>query len=354
MYFEEFCEERNLKNETIKGYRTTINHYTSYYDMTMDDLINEAIDEENNIQIRKRERSIRTRLLQFRTHLMNETNLKTSTIKHHMTHLITLYSHFEVSVPKLPPIQSDDKIETTYFDLPTKKQIGMAIEIAGKKIGSLILFMASSGTGRTECANLTIKTFIDGCRDYITTDSDDLKDILENLYSSIEPVVPTLYLYRQKTKKNYYTFCTPEAAHSIIEWLLLRLDICEANEEELNINDTVWDLTIRQMSYHFAQINDELEFGFKGSYRFLRPHTLRKFHASNIGLSEDNIDLLQGRSRDSVHATYIKTNPSEFKKVYMSVMDNVTIGKINKEIKHEEFTININLNFYGFDYGISL
>ena len=168
MYFEEFCEERNLKNETIKGYRTTINHYTSYYDMTMDDLINEA------------------------------------------------------------------------------------------------------------------------------------------------------------------------------------------NEEKLTVNDTVWDLTIRQMTYHFAQINDELEFGFKGSYRFLRPHTLRKFHASNIGLSEDNIDLLQGRSRDSVHATYIKTNPSEFKKVYMSVMENVTIGKINKEIKHEEFTININLNFYGFDYGISL
>lgn len=173
-------------------------------------------------------------------------------------------------------------------------------------------------------------------------------------FGSIEPIVPTFYLYRQKTKKQYYTFCTPEATHSICEWLLLRLDIAEEKGEQLNFEDSLWDLTTRQMTYHFTNINDELNFGFKGSYRFLRPHTLRKFHASNIGLSDDNIDLLQGRSKDSVHATYIKTNPIEFKKLYMNVMDNVTIGKINKEIKHEEFHIHINLNFYDMGKSVTL
>lgn len=49
MYFERFITERNLQPETIKGYRSTIKKYTEYYDMTLDDLINEAIDEENNI-----------------------------------------------------------------------------------------------------------------------------------------------------------------------------------------------------------------------------------------------------------------------------------------------------------------
>lgn len=352
MYFKEFCEERNLKPETIKGYRTSIKQYSEYYEMPFDELMNEAIDEENDINIKKRERSIKTRLVQFRTHLVNDTDLKTSTIRARMKNLMTLYHHFDVEIPHLPQMQEDDKIETTYFDLPTKKQIGQAVELAGIRVGSLILFMASSGTGRTECANMTIGDFISACREYYT--SETLPEILEELYGSVEPVVPTFNLYRQKTKKTYYTFCTPEAAHAIIEWLLLRLDICEANNEELSFEDNLWDLTIRQITYHLSNVNDELNFGFKGSYRFLRPHTLRKFHASNIGLDKENVDLLQGRSKNVIHETYIKTNPAKFKQVYMNVMDNVTIGKINKEIKHEEFTININLNFYGSELGITL
>ena len=128
------------------------------------------------------------------------------------------------------------------------------------------------------------------------------------------------------------------------------MKICEEHEEELTFEDNLWDLSPRQITYHFTRINDELDFGFKGEYRFFRPHSLRKFNGSNIGLSQDYIDCIHGRSKDAVHATYIKTNPEELKKIYMNVMDNVTIGKIGKkEIKHEDFTININLNFYGND-----
>lgn len=123
MYFEEFTQERNLKKDTIKGYRTTINRYTRYYDMTFDDLINEAIDEETD-NVDKRRRSIKTRFLQFRTHLLTETTLKQSTIKGHMKNLRTLYSHFEIELPKLPPVKAKDNevLQTTYFDLPTKQQ----------------------------------------------------------------------------------------------------------------------------------------------------------------------------------------------------------------------------------------
>ena len=158
MYFEEFITERNLKKETIKSYRTTINHYTRYYDMSLDDLIDEAIDEENN-NVDRRRRSIKTRLLQFRTHLLTETALKQSTINNHMKNLRTIYGHFDIELPKLPPVKAKDQeaIQTTYFDLPTKQQIGMAVEIAGIRVGSLILFMASSGTGRTECGRNSLR-----------------------------------------------------------------------------------------------------------------------------------------------------------------------------------------------------
>ena len=352
MYFERFIQERNIKKQTINHYRTTINKYTSYYDMSLDDLIDEAIKEEDD-NIPKRQRSIKTRLLQFRTYLVSETELKISSINNHMKHLSTLYKQFDVEVPNLPALKDTDVIETTYFDLPTKKQIGMALDIAGIRIGSLILFMCSSGTAREECANITVGEFIKACDGYYT--KEELPEILDELYSSLEPIVPTFEILRVKTQKRYYTYCTPEATHAIVEWLQLRLRICEENEEELTFESSLWDLSPRKITYHFSRINDELNFGFKGEYRFFRPHSLRKFNGSNIGLSQDLIDCIHGRTKDSVHATYIKTNPEELKKTYMTVMDNVTIGKIGqKEIIHEDFTINLNLNFYGSDYGISI
>ena len=351
-YFKQFCEERNLQPETIRGYKSTLKKYSEYYQMSIDELIDEAINEEIE-GIDKRRRSIKTRLLQFRTFLLTETNLKQSSIKTKMRRIITIYAHFDVEIPKLPMMQKTDKNETTYFDLPTKKQIKMAIDIAGIRIASLILFMVSSGTGRTECANITIQDFFDATRDYHSTNT--IPEIIEELYSCTEPIVPTFTLWRQKTKKKYYTFCTPECTNAIIEWLQLRLKIAEQNEETIQFEDTLWNLTQRQITYHFQHINDELEFGFKGEYRFLRPHTLRKFHASNIGLSQETVDLLQGRSRDYVHETYIKTNPLRLKQTYMNVMENVTLHDVGKkEIIQEEFTINLNLNFYGAEFGINI
>ena len=354
MYFEEFCQERNIKDETIRQYRSTLNKYSQYYEMSIDELIDEAINEENE-RIDKRRRSIKTRMLQFRTYLVTEANLRPKTIQKHMSNIYAFYNHFEIELPTLPPLKFDEeaKEQLTYFDLPTREQIRMALDISGIKVGSLLLFMAASGTGRTECVNMTIGDFINACTGYYTAET--LPEIIEELANTTAEIVPTFYLFRQKTSKKYYTFCTPEATNAIVEWLQLRLKICEDHEETLTMEDSLWGLSKRQISYHFANLNDELGFGFKGPYRFLRPHTIRKFHASNIGLSEHKIDLLQGRSRDKIHETYIKTNPSELKKMYMNVMDNVTIGKLGqKEIIHEDFTINLNLNFYGREYGIEL
>lgn len=352
MYFEQFCKERNIKTETIKTYRTAINHYTRYHSMSLDDLIDEAIMEENDSKITKRQRKIKKRLYQFRIYLLEETDFKTSTVASHIGKLKALYTHFDIELPKIPPLKSDGEPEITYNDLPTKKQIAMAVWVSGIRVASLILFMTSSGTGRRECVNITIGDFIEACSQYHTKDT--LPEILEELYNSSETIVPTFNIRREKTKKKYFTFATPEAAQAIVKWLMIRLEICRENGEELKMQDSLWGFTTRQITYRFSLINDELGFGFKGSYRFLRPHMLRKFHASNIGLSKDEINLIQGRSRGAIHDSYIKINPKALKKRYMEVMENVTISEIDKEIRRDEFTININLNFFGNDYGITL
>ena len=93
--------------------------------------------------------------------------------------------------------------------------------------------------------------------------------------------------------------------------------------------------------------------GFKGNYRFFRSHTLRKYHASNIGLTAEYVDSLQGRFKNVIHETYIKTNPKKLKKIYMSVMDNVMINVPGEsDVVNQEFTIVVNVFLSGKEYNV--
>ena len=98
-----------------------------------------------------------------------------------------------------------------------------------------------------------------------------------------------------------------------------------------------------------------MKWGFKGKYRFFRSHTLRKFHASNIGLSAEYIDSLQGRSKNIVHETYIKTNPRKLKEIYKSAMKNVMLYDDRKEKipEKQEFNITINVFLSGKEFNIT-
>ena len=121
----------------------------------------------------------------------------------------------------------------------------------------------------------------------------------------------------------------------------------EKTTVRLDLSAPLFGTSARGIGDKLSYINDELEFGFKGKWRFFRPHTLRKFHASNIGLSEEHIDMLQGRSKDAVHDTYIKSNPKYLKKIYMNVMENVTINlDAQRTVTHEDYNINIHLHFH--------
>ena len=118
------------------------------------------------------------------------------------------------------------------------------------------------------------------------------------------------------------------------------------------------------MIYNFKKVNDKLGLGFVGRYRLFRSHSLRKYHASNIGLSNEYIDALQGRAKTKVHEAYIKTNPKKLKEIYISAMHNVMISDewivenaVRKEerlviIERQEINIVINFTLDGMEYRV--
>ena len=338
--FQKFCKDRNVKKSTKKGYESALKNYTAFHNQTIEELIKEAQKEETD-KIILRERKIKNRLLKYRTYLLSS-NKSPNTIKTYFTKIKTFYQHYEIEIPKLPDAKYDKEYETNYLDLPTKEHIRKVLDIVTVDLRSIILFMSSSGTAKAETLSLTVEQFLNATQECHNGGS--IKEILETL-SKKDNIVPTFYLKRIKTDKYYYTFCSPEAASEIVKYLQIR--------DDLKLSDKLFDFTASTLLTRFQEINDQMNWGFKGNYRFFRSHTLRKFHASNIGLPAEYIDSLQGRSKNTIHETYIKTNPEKLKEIYQTAMHNVMIYNTpGSEVIKQEFTIVINVFLSGQEYNI--
>lgn len=337
--FQKFCKDRNIKSSTQNGYSSALKCYENFQENSIENLFEEARFEENE-RIPLKDRKIKKRLIDFRSFLLNG-DLSPNTSKTYFSKVKTFYLHFEIELPYLPQAKYDKNYETNYLDLPTSQHIHEALIISPIDVKAVILFMSSSGTAMAETLSLTINDFIIATQEYHNGGS--VESILETLDKKTS-IVPTFYLRRIKTDKYYYTFCTPQSASCIVKYLKTR--------RNLKRDDPLFDFNSSQLFSKFQDINDKMKWGFKGKYRFFRSHTLRKFHASNIGLSVDYVDSLQGRSKNEIHEAYIKTNPSKLKEIYMSVMENVAIHEKRSENKKQEFNIIINVFLSGKEFNV--
>lgn len=338
--FKNFIKDRHLSSSTEKGYYSALKSYSGFQKQSLEYLIQEALDDENE-RIPLKDRRLKSRLLKYRNFLLKNSD-SSNTIKTYFTKVKTFYTHYEIELPILPDVKYKKEYETNYYDLPTKDHIRLVTEKYDILIRSIVLFMSSSGTAKAETLSLTVEDWIKGCREYYNNTLTDLSLILDELNKKQE-VIPTLYLRRIKTDKYYYTFCSSEASKEVIKYLMMR--------KNLKMSDPLFDIKPSTLLTRFQEINDENGWGFKGNYRFFRSHALRKFHASNLGIGAEYIDALQGRSKNQIHSTYIKTNPEKLKKIYKENMENVMINKQEKEIK-QEFTIVINVFLSGKEYNI--
>ena len=347
--FEVFCSNRNIKDSTIKSYRSAILKYESFHKVAIKDLIGEAMmDEENMVPLKNRH--IKNRLLNFRSYLL-DSELSINTVKTYFSRIKTFYRHFEIELPYLNDIKFDGEYLSSYYDLPARGDIRKVCSISSNAFRALVLFISSSGCAKVETLSLTVGDFVKASDEY--HDGGSIDDVLNCLIGRRD-IVPAFYLKRIKTDKFYYAFCSPEASHHIVKYLISR--------KGLSLDDRLFDFTDSSLIYSFKKVNDKLDMGFVGRYRFFRSHALRKFHASNIGLSADIVDELQGRGKTRVREAYMKTNPRRLKEIYMGAMHNVMvfddwIGECEKEddcviIENQVINVIINFSLDGMDYRV--
>ena len=342
-----FSKSRNIKESTIKSYKAAVSHYEYFHQMSTRALIDEAMAEEE-MKVPLKNRTIKKRLLDFRTFLL-DSNLSMNTVRTYFSRIKTFYRHFEIEIPYIVPIKADEEYISSYNDLPSKKDIKRACNISSLEFKAVILFISSSGCAKAETLSLSVGDFIEATSDY--HNGGPVNDILGSL-NDRRDIVPTFYIKRIKTNKFYYAFCSSEASYYIVKYLLCR--------KNLSLKDKLFDFTDSSLIYNFKKVNDSLNMGFVGKYRFFRSHALRKFHASNIGLSRELIDELQGRAKTKVHEAYIKTNPIKLKEIYMDSMifdEWIDEYKNSDEkedkgivIENQEINIYINICLDGMEY----
>lgn len=302
--------ERNVKDKTKETYFQTVNHYTRLFNKSFIKLLELYFKEEEEIVWKKR--TLKQHLIQYRNFLYNE--YLPVTAKMYFSRLLTILRHLEIELGALPLLNTKNNNELppiTYEDLLTKPELEAAYKISNLLMKAVILFEISSGCARRETLNLTVQ-------DYLEANNVEITDKpVKSLLLKVNPkFIPCFKIKRQKTNKFYFTYCSPQANNEILEYLI--------NRENLSLDNPVFECNLYYWNSYFNQINEKLKLGKARRYNRFRSHMLRKYHAStlyNNGMSMEDIDNLQGRSKDSVHRAYFMEDPDLLKRKYENHVD---------------------------------
>ena len=321
---ERFFRERNSSKSTQTTYSRSVKYYEQLTGHSIEECIRIADDEEYN-NIRWKNTQTREWILAYRDWVYQNYNVSTAQL--YLTAIITIYRHFEITIPPLPYYSKKGlrhSAPINYNDLPDREILTECLRVASPLVRSLILFMSSSGISRIDVLNLTIDDYLEATRDYHQHDNSvkyairDMEDV---------DIIPTFYLRRQKTGQEYFTFCSHEAVKSINSYLLTRTEILHRDRPLFKINE-------RYINMVFERLNGYFQLGKVGNYNRLRPHMLRKYHASQLaesGMSTDHINLLQGRKVTGVaHEHYIRIKPETLREEYIKALPYLVVEDINK------------------------
>ena len=321
---ERFFRERNLSPNTQVTYRRSVRYYEAMTGHSINECIQIADDEEYN-NIRWKNTQTRAWILEYRDYVYQNYNVSTAQL--YLTIIITIYRHFEITIPPLPYYSKKGLKHSppiNYSDLPDRQILTECLRVASPLVRSLILFMSSSGISRIDVLNLTIDDYLEATSDYHHHDN-SVKYAIRDMED--KDIIPTFHLRRQKTGQEYFTFCSHEATKSINTYLLTRTEILHRDRPLFKINE-------RYINMVFERLNGYFQLGKVGNYNRLRPHMLRKYHASQLaesGMSTDHINLLQGRKVTGVaHEHYIRIKPETLREEYIKALPYLVVEDVNK------------------------
>lgn len=308
--FQRFAK-RQMPKSTEKRFITNLGNYAKFNEMSLEDLIEEAKDEELN-KVPLKWRKIYSRLLDFRTYLIEEKQFSKNTVDTNMTSVKTFYNESRIELPKLPRINDREyqkDIDLEYEELPGIEYARTVLQgKSTEKHKALVATAYSNGLLRKDLANLVFKQLAEGLADYtggrVLKNAQEVIDIFdgktENFILDGEEVqvIAVLKCQRSKTKENFYAPITPECLQLIINWF--------KRKPHLKENDRLFQLAPAGVGKAFKTQNDRYNWGLArdGERVFITRH-IRSWVSSTI---EDTVfaDYIEGRKVNRIREAYYR------------------------------------------------
>lgn len=299
---DEFLEEREVFTDSSKAtYVNTVAAYCYFYQKKIDDLVDEYKEDQKDRYKQDKEYKVRKDLKRFARHCV-ENNQARNTILHKYKKVKTFLKDNGIYIPPFKVDLSrydDSEGYYTKKDLPDREALQTAIKgTSSTTERAIFAWIYTTGSGRTETANLTVKSFIDGISEFCK--STEPKDMIEELDGHVEEkkVIPVIKMFRKKTSFPYYTVTTPETVQYIIDYI-------EEHESVLNdLDQPLFRLTVGAISHIFLKTNFKYGWGKRGRYNFFGCHRLRHNHYTQIN-DQNLANKLEGRTaKDIIDKTY--------------------------------------------------
>ena len=339
LFIEEYSEN------TKKAYRQSIRKFEKFHDCSMEELIEEALNEQRE-NISEDMLSIYDRLLDFRRHLCNEYTY--NTVVSYFVKIEKIYKMNRVRIPYIPPLNQKRikrNPELEYEDILTKDELRKILPEFNNEGRIRAMAMMSGGFATQEAENLTKKQFYDDLK----KEGESYHECMERL-SKTDNCIWVTKLRRQKTGKAYYGLVSPETVQ----------EIAKVRRYDISCDGKLFEISQDYFSKKCRKINEKLNLGTAGGFSKLTTHSFRRFHATHIkasilsyeeSLKVNEIDELQGRGLTKTQDSYMKTNKTKQKLLYAKILNNISlyneyeyeivdddvvVHRINKEKKYKE------------------
>ena len=335
---KEIFLERNSSENTQKSYQRAVNQFELYFDKHLDEILTIAEHEEDQ-HTPWRKSTLRKYLIEFRSYLYDK--YKSKTAKLYLTLIISIFRHHEFMVPKLPRFSEDiEVIPILPEDIPDREMLQKCLDISPPLVSAFALFTSSSGMSRSDTLNLTVHDYLEATKEYHNS-INNVSLAIKQMNTSELDIIPVFeHLTRQKTNQPYYTFCSHEAAEAINNYLITRkvlvYDVTGKviGARDVTPEDPLFDVSYQWIGDLFEEINTKLNLGKAGRYNRFTIHMMRRYHATQLyeaGMSEDKINLLQGRTPKSViHESYIRVKLEDLKEEYIQCLPYIVVSEIDK------------------------
>lgn len=313
-----------VSEKSMSTYMSAVHAYEKFHNMKIEELLNEALQEQED-KVPNHKLKVYDRILNFRNY--NIKRLVGRSVTTYESIIKQCYSNARVIIPPLPRINHKLLLKNPpieFEDFLTKYEIKKAISLLSLPIQARIMVMVEGGLSNEECETLTLQQFLDDLYPY--HQETDPRKALSYLANKNHCHLWCTKLTRVKTGKPYYAVVSPEVVQKI----------ALAKLKEKKLKPKLLTNNKHYFRKKLSDINDNYGYGYAGGHRRLRPHMLRKFHATYISssvldygeesaLRNYEVDELQGRGTTQVQDAYIKTTKVRQKLLYAKIINNVSL-----------------------------